>query len=581
MIINSFPNIIYSLSIPDPISKLFYISIKINKIPALINEIIFKLPVWRSGRYLIFDFAGSVQEFSAFNHNNEKLNWQKTDKSTWAVKKNGNSIIIKYKVYANEINLRTKGIEANHAFVNGAAVFMYAEKFQKKPILLNIKPYKNWQVTTGLDNYNNSKNTFYAPNYNYLIDCPIEIGMHKNYEFYVEGKKHTICFYGSANYNINQIINDFTIIIKKNYEFWKWIPYEHYTFIIHCTPYSGGGTEHINSTVVGVKPSAFESAERYMNFLRLISHEFFHTWNVKQLKPAGLTPYDWSKENYTSELWIAEGATSYYDRLIITRTKQSKSEIFFQQIEKWVEDDYTRPGNRIQSLAECSFDAWIKFWKHSENQYYSETDYYLKGAYVSMLLDLEIRYSSKNKYSLDDVFRYMLKKFPLDIKGYKNDNFKSACEKFANKKLDNFFMNYVYGTKKINWNKYLSYAGLDININDSVFKAVLGLHCIKSGDKIIVIKVLKNSSAHKAGILPKDQLIAFNDKKLNFEIAEKFISDMKYNEKLKITYIRNNSLSNCSLVKEQYNIPKYSVSKKVNPTKLQKSIYEKWLETNW
>ena len=568
----------YTVSMPEPSTHFFHVKIELKNISVSQKNIELKMPAWRSGRYFIFDFSGGVQEFTAVNEKGKSLKWVMTDKSTWLIERSGNSVIVNYKVFANDFLSRTRGLDAEHAFINNLAVFMFAPKFYNKPLTLKVIPYDNWHVTTGMDNYNNEPNTFYAPNYDYFADCPLEIGTQTDFSFDVRGIKHTISFQGEANYDKQRLIKDFTIIIEKNFDFWGSVPYKHYTFIVHCTPQSGGGTEHINSTVVGVKPQAFDSEAGYESFLRLISHEFFHTWNVKQLKPAGLTPYDWTKENYTSELWIAEGGTSYYDGLMLVRTGHMSVENFYKEIANGVADERRRPGNKIQPVAHSSFEAWVKFWKRSANSYNSESDYYSKGSHVCIALDMEIRNSSKNEYSLDDVFPYMFKKFPLDVKGYTNDDFRKACEKFAGKSLKQFFEDYVYGVKQIEWEKYLGYAGLVLTHSDSVITPIVGLKCSKNENKIVVEEVIAGSSAEKAGLQSGDEIISVDGSRLSYEDAEKRIKELKIGDKITLTVFRNNRLTEAKLSMEEIKLSNYKVELTQSPTALQKKIYEKWLE---
>lgn len=566
----------YTISMPAPGTHLFHVKILFKQLPKN-GKLVLKMPAWRSGRYFIFDFAGGVQEFSAVNEKNNTLAWQKTDKLTWQIDTKGKEVTVEYKVFGNEFLQRTRGLDTEHAFINNTAVFMFSPLLYKKQLTLKVVPFENWHVTTGMERVENDENKFYAPNYDYFADCPLEIGTQDDFSFDVNGIKHTVSIFGNANYDKERLIKDFTTIIKKNFEFWGKVPYEHYTFIVHCTPQSGGGTEHINSTVVGVRPQQFESEEGYTNFLRLISHEFFHTWNVKQLKPAGLTPYDWTRENYTSELWIAEGATSYYDGLMLLRTGQMTRDDFYKEITKGAEDERRRPGNLIQSAAESSFDAWIKFWKRSQNSYNSESDYYAKGSYVCLVLDLEIMHSSGAKHYLDDVMKYMFNKYPLDVKGYTNEDFRRACEKYASTSLKQFFADYVYGTKPVEWERYLEYAGLELLRSDEVIKPVAGLFCHKNGEKIIVQEVLAGSSAERAKIMPGDEIIAMDGVKLTYDEAERKITALKKGDKVKLSLFRAEKLMEHIISMEELNITNYSLRPVENPNKLQQEIFAKWV----
>ena len=572
----------YTLAMPEPSTHYFKAGLEISGLED--NYIDLILPVWRPGRYYIFDFASGIQEFTAKDMNGKQFKWHKTNKFTWHIeaagKKSLNKINVSYKVYADEFEMRTRGLDEEHAFVNGTSVFMYSEKYRKIPVSLRVIPYGDWHVTTGLDNLNGKEFEFSAPNYDYLIDCPLEIGNQKDYSFDVDGKEHIISFFGKADYDIEKLKKDFSKIIKKNYEFWGNVPYEKYIFIIHCTPKSGGGTEHINSTVIGIRPSDFENEELYKHILRLVSHEFFHTWNVKQMRPKGITPFDFTGENYTEELWIAEGGTSYYDGLMLLRTKQVTLDDFFKEISDAVKDERTRPGYKIQSLAESSFDAWIKFWRRNQNSYNSQSDYYKKGSYLSLILDLEIMHGSKNKHSLDDVYKTLCENYPIGS-GYTNSDFIKICEKYSGHSLRNFFDDYLYGTKPINWEKYLNYAGLNPVRVDSTFLPETGVVITEFEGRIYTSNVLPGSLAERFGLELDDEIIAIDGIKADYKTAEIKLSELKPGEEVRLTVFHNKVIKNVTLRQNEKDIQNYRIEKEKNPDALQKSIYEKWLGIKW
>jgi predicted metalloprotease with PDZ domain len=330
-----------------------------------------------------------------------------------------------------------------------------------------------------------------------------------------------------------------------------------------------------------VKPQDFENEDTYKNFLRLISHEFFHTWNVKQMRPKGLTSYDYTKENYTEELWIAEGGTSYYDGLMILRTGQYSFEDFFNEITKAVENDRRRPGNKVQSLAESSFDAWVKFWKGTQQNYNAETDYYKKGADVSLILDLEIRNRSVNKYCLDDVFRRMYEIFPLGGAGYTNEDFMNICGELCGGSFGEFFDDYVYGTEPIEWEKYLSIAGLDLKSNDSTVIPVVGLVLSDTAGRVVINKVLPGSSAEGAGLNAEDEIIAIDGDKADYVTVEKKLKELKADEKVEISVFKENKLKKVIIKLEDRKITKYHLQKITEPSELQKSVFENWFGIKW
>jgi predicted metalloprotease with PDZ domain len=575
------PRIEYTLGMSKPSTHLLEVGMSLENLPASDQALDVVLPVWRSGRYVIFDFAGGVQEFTAKNAGGKSLSWKKTDKTTWRVQTDGApSVRISYKMYANEFHLRTKGLNDEHAFVDPMSTFMYVEKYRSLPLTLTVLPYKNWKVTTGLDEARGVKNKFWAPNYDYFIDCPLEVGTQKEFTFTVDGKLHVIMIYGEGNYDAEVLKTDIGKIVTANKEFWGNLPYERYIFMMHLNPQGGGGTEHINSTIMGVRPFIFRNHETYRSFLGLVSHEFFHTWNVKQLRPAGLSPYNLTGENYSEEFWIAEGTTSYYGSLLLVRIGQISVPRYLETIGSYVQNDRRRPGNTLQSLSEASFDAWIKHWRGNQQSYNSETDYYDKGLHVSLLLDLEIRNRSENKHSLDDVMKAMYQRFPPGG-GYTVHDFQTVAEEFTGSSLKVFFEEYVHGTIPLDWEKHLGYAGLTLMESKNDDRAFLGITTSESAGTTRITRVVTGSPAYDAGLDINDELLAFNGWKVNHSNWQSRLNEFKPGEKLKVSLFRAERLREIEITLRSDPTPLYYIAKVETATDLQKRIYESWLKTQW
>ncbi len=559
----------------NPQSHLFEVEITVNDFTS--NTIEFHMAAWRTGRYMIFDFSGGVQEFFASDGKGNPLPFKKTDKDTWRIEKGtGRSVTVSYKVYANEFNTRTRELNSDHAFVDPLAVFMYVEELKNSPLELTVFPFSDWKVTTGLDDVPGKQFSYRAPNFEYFGDCPMEIGTHKDFEFFVDGKKHIISIFGEGNWNSDTLINDFTRLIIVNKEFWGDLPYNKYIFMIHCQPNAGGGTEHINSTIMGVRPFIFSNPAAYKVFLGLVSHEYFHTWNVKQLRPKAIAPYDFSKENYSEEFWVSEGATSYYDDLLLVRAKYFDARSYFDNIAQMVNNDRSRYGNSIQSLTESSFDAWVKYWRGKQNSQNAESDYYGKGSHVSLLLDLEIRHRSKNEHSLDDVLRTMLKRFPR-TKGFVNKDMLKICEELGGGSFEDFFAHYLNSTAPLPWEQTLAYAGLEIFLKDSTKKIGLGISTQDFGEKTRISNVTPGSPGAKAGLDFNDEIVALNGYRIRSSDLNDRLASMKEGEGITITIFRNDKLKEISLSLEYFGSPNYTVKKTSKPTPLQKKIYESWL----
>jgi predicted metalloprotease with PDZ domain len=409
------PRVLYTLAMSKPSTHLFEVSMKVESLPPQ-QTLDFLLPVWRPGMYRVLDLAGGIQEFAAYDGDDRPLRWQKIDKSDWRVEANGTSVvIIRYKVYANEFYQRTRGLNDEHGFVDGTAVFMYLESCRNTPLMLEVQPFHGWHVTTGLDG---AGNRFHAPSYDYFVDCPLEVGTQRDFEFTVDRVPHVLSISSEGNWTADTLIRDISKIVKAQKDFWGEFPYKRYVFLVECLPNPTGATEHMNSTIIHTSPFIFKNPDWYRNFLGNVSHEYFHTWNVKQLRPKGMDPYKFQSENYSNELWVAEGTTSYYGNLFMERLGFVKPDKFVSDIAGAVQTDRQQPGNSVQPPSDASFDSWVKGSRGQESAYNFESDIYQRGANVSGILDLQIRKMSGNKHSLDDVMKEMYKRFPLTGSGY-------------------------------------------------------------------------------------------------------------------------------------------------------------------
>ncbi len=575
------PSIEYSLGMSKPWTHLLEVEVTFSGLPQKTSSLNLLMPVWRTGRYVVFDFAGGVQEFSAVDGNGRTLAWSKADKSTWRIEKQqSTAVTARYKVYANEFGMRTRGLNDQHAFVDGCAVFMYIEQYRHLPLTLTVVPFRNWHVTTGLDTMPGERFKFSAPDFDHLLDCPLEIGNQKDFEFEVEGKKHVLTIAGEGNYDADTLVNDIATIVKANKEFWGDLPYERYVFMLHLSA-DGGGTEHINSTIMQTRPFVFKNRGSYRGFLGLVSHEYFHTWNVKQLRPAGISPYDYMKENYVKELWLAEGTTSYYGGLLLVRTGFIPDSLYLDGIAASVQGDRQRPGNRIQSPSESGFDAWIKLWKGNQQAYNSESDYYDRGSDVSFILDLEIRQRSGNRHSLDDVMRTLYKRFPMSSKGYTNDDVQKTAEEFAGRSLKKLFDEHVDGTTPIDWERYLGYAGLVLQAKDSERKPWLGILTSDQAGTARISRIIAGSPAYDAGLNYGDEVAALNGYRVRSAELQERIAEFKGGEKVRLTIFRNDKLREFDITLRLQDVPAYKIVKVEKPTKLQKAIFESWLKTTW
>lgn len=566
----------YSVSFEKPYTHYCEVEIILSEISR--DTVEFSMPVWTPGSYLLREFAKNVECVKAENMEGERINITKINKNSWLLDtKNQKGIKFEYKIYCNELTVRTSEIIARHAFLSNAGIFMRASGFEKSKHILNINLPSEWtKISTGLKK---ESNTIYsAENYDEFIDSPVEIGNQEILEFDIENIKHFIVLSGKGNYNKDILINDFKKITLEEIKLLGGdIPYKDYTFIIHLVEKGGGGLEHLNSFVVQFARWGFTDEKLYKKFLGLVSHEFFHLWNVKRIRPEALGPFNYESENYTKELWVAEGWTSFYDNLILRRCSILNNEEYFKFLEIEINDIMRFEGRFHQSLEESSFDTWIKFYRKDENYNNRQISYYTKGALAALMLNLEIIKSTEAKNSLDDALRMLYEDYKSDrSKGYTDGRVKEVCETVCEKNLDEFWEKYIKGKDDLPLNEFLNYAGLKlVNENESL-KVSFEMEYKSEGGKIIIIKVYEGGSAYESGLNVNDELISVNGIRMDGELMKTFIKNYNENDLVDCIINRNGIIENLQ-VKLLKPLPKYKISETEEKTINQIRIFEKWI----
>ena len=458
------PKLSYTLSTPNPQTHYFEVEMRLQDFKDKFIDV--KMPVWAPGSYLVREFPKNVESFTA-RAGSENIRSEKIDKNTWRIYAGKNrDLKVNYKVYAFELTVRTSFVDEMHAYLNGSSVFMYLAKYKDLPSEITVVPYANWnQISCSLPTVGGDKWKLRADNYDILADSPMEIGTHKILNFEANGVPHEVAMFGESNYNETKIVTDMKRIAEECAKVFGENPVKgKYVFIIHNTLSGGGGLEHLNSTTLQVSRWGYQPESNYNNFLALVAHEYFHLWNVKRLRPQPLGPFNYDEENYTTLLWVSEGCTSYYDDILVCRAGFIKPERYLEIMGSAITNVENTPGVRVQTLAESSFDAWIKSYRPNENSKNAEISYYSKGALIGMLLDLEIMSQTKGAKTFDDVFRDMYQKYYKKLnRGFTEAEFKTELEQTAGIKLDSFFRDYIHGTVKPDYAKYLAYAGVRLN----------------------------------------------------------------------------------------------------------------------
>jgi len=539
-----------------------------------------KMPVWAPGSYLIREFAKNVEGFSAKDHNGKELPVTKTDKNTWRIDtKKGEKISVNYRVYAFEVSVRTSFVDAAHAFLSPTGIFMYPGGQIREASTITINPIKSWnKISTGLENVKGKSNTFYAPDFDVLYDSPIEVGTQDVFEFTAAGVKHEVAMVGGGNYDKDRLKRDMAKVVEEETRIFGVNPNKRYVFIVHNYNSGGGGLEHINSTVLGATRFGYSNENTYKGFLSLVAHEYFHLWNVKRLRPQALGPFDYDKENYSANLWIAEGFTAYYDNLVVRRADFHTPEKYLDLVAGEINLVENQPGNRVQPVSEASFDAWIKQYRPNENSKNSGISYYNKGALVALVMDLEIINATKGEKSLDNVMKAMYDEYYTKKgRGYTDAEFKSMAEKIAGKSFDKIYTDYVNGTKAIDYKQIFDYAGLSIeNTAAQKNEPFLGVSTSQKDGKITITYVSRNSSAWIDGLNVNDEIIGIDGYRVGD--VDKTVALMKVGDKITVLVSRDGILKNIEVNLIKNPTLKYKIAPIENPTSLQMKVRSKWLD---
>lgn len=599
------PRITYTISLLQPHTHLYDIQIDVDTQAA--DAVEFIMPSWTPGSYMIREYARNVQEFHA-KANGHSCTWHKTAKDAWQVVTAGaEQLTVHYRVYANELTVRTSHLDDSHGYFNGGSVFMYVNGRSVEPLTLRVITPAGWQVTTGLEPLLQdvhqaapvqapaavATHLFMAADYDELVDCPVECGTHRLLTFTVDGREHRIAIWGHGNEDTARIVADSQRIVEVQRDLFGSLPYGHYTFLLHLTDGRAGGLEHRNSASNMVDRWIFQPSKSYERFLSLTSHEFFHVWNVKRIRPAVLGPFDYRRENYTHLLWIAEGITSYYDDLFLRRAELLTPERYLERVAEKIVTLQSQPGRHLQSLAQSSFDAWIKLYRPDENSANSSISYYLKGSLVMLLLDLLLLQRTGARCSLDDVMRALYARYGGDTVASiyagsglaEEDEFFSVVEAVAGTaagSFRSFYEQYIAGTAELPYDDVFAAAGLRLawgyrDNGATTAPAWLGLSTRTERGRLVVATVRADGPAYAAGINTGDELLALNGWRIDEAGLAARLRERRAGDLVQLTFFRGSRLRQLDVVTVRAPFDQLQIIPVAEPTAAQRQILQRWL----
>ena len=505
--------VVYCVEARDVNTHLFDISLTIAE-PQAQQRV--SLPVWIPGSYLVREFSKQLQHLTA-QQGRTKLVARQLDKCTWQIDCNpGKPLVLRYQVYAHDNSVRTAWLDASRGFFNGTSICLKVEGKESTAHQLELvmpEKIKGWSAVTGLVVQKINKHgwgTYCAADYDELVDCPVELGAFWSGTFTACGVPHRFVVAGALpGFDGARLLADTKKICEEEICFWhgsKKPAIANYLFMLNAVDDGYGGLEHRNSTALICNrkdlPRLGEPkvSDGYTTLRGLISHEYFHTWNVKRLRPAEFERYDYTQENYTELLWFFEGFTSYYDDLLLRRAGLLDTAGYLKLLNKTINQVMQTPGTRVQSVAQASFDAWVKYYRQDNNTPNATVSYYTKGALVALCFDLTLR--SEGHTTLDEVMRALwlrCKAGPM-----READFSAVLQSLAKRSFDAELKTWVHGKGELPLRELLTQHGVAVHDDPAQLAQRLGIR-VSETQGVVIKTVLSGGAAEKAGFAAGDE----------------------------------------------------------------------------
>ena len=559
----------YSIRPADPAAHLFEIRLTVATPDPQGQE--FAIPAWIPGSYMVRDYARHVVSVRAESDGRD-VGLTKLDKSRWRAAPTDRELTLVLEIFAHDESVRGAHLDTTHAFFNGTCVFPAVVGQEESECELEIEPPekpvgKQWRVATAMRRMDAEPYGFgryHAADYDELIDHPVEIGELSIGEFEANGVPHAIAIRGDTRVDMARLCHDLQTICEQHMSLLG-VPadLDRYLFLLNAPGTGYGGLEHrwssANICSRDNLPAKGDEgvSDEYRTLLGLLSHEYFHLWNVKRMKPAAFVPYDLSRETHTELLWVFEGVTSYYDDLALVRSGLISVESYLELVGQAVTRVLRGAGRRRQSVAESSFDAWTKFYKQDANAANSIVSYYAKGSLIALSIDLKLRSETGGEASLDDVMRVAWDRWGETGAGMPEDGFEKLCAEVSGLDIGDFLDAAVRGTGELPLEPLLGSHGITYQLrratgskdkggkaagNGALPDAWLGADLINRDGRTVFSVVHNGGPAEIAGVSPGDELVALDGLRISFAGAEARTRRYKPGDRSKLTVFRGDEL---------------------------------------
>ena len=583
----------YELGFEHPSTHLMDVTIRATGLEGATAD--FAMPDWAPGSYYIQNYAVNVQRFRAAGPNGKDLAWRKTDSQTWHIElKGANTATIQYQVFGDTLRNNQAQYDEQHAFIGGPSVWMYLVGGKDRPIELTIAVPTGWKVATGMEH--TSDHTFQAENYDWFADAPLEISDFAEKKFQVMGTTyHVIVHDVESGQDFSKFTADTQKFVEQVVPIFASVagtasqaaPFKDYYFLFHIWPGTGGGLEHLNSTQINFQKDwndespAENYGTQYELKLFVASHEFFHAWNVKRLRPRPLGPFDYTQMVHTPSLWVSEGLTSYYGALALVRAGLITPQHYLDVIGKLLTKFDAEPGRSERSIEDTSWDTWfpnagvVQQKTNLTNTWYS---YYDGGQVMGHILDFAIREKSNNQNSLDDWMRLLYSRYALPKSGFEPEDPIRAASEVAGGDLSDVFARYISGKDAIPYEKYFAYAGIAVTSKVDSSKPWIGIEIKKGEGGLYTIRnVIPGSPAEKAGLDVDDVIFAIDDRAVGAGGPAEAVSAHKPGDVVHILVMRLRRVQDLPVTIGSNPHPVYTLKPMEHPSAKQKAIYTSWL----
>jgi predicted metalloprotease with PDZ domain len=569
----------YIVSCPQPSSHLIDIHFIIENNACDLLRV--QLPAWRPGRYELGNFAKNIQRWEALDSKGKKLQAHKVTKDCWEIQTEGNTEIhIKYNYYAAQLDAGACWLDEKQLYINGVHCFLYVHDRIQEPCHLHLLLPESYEVATGLEK--KGLHVFHADSFHTLVDCPLIAGASLQHNSYmVEGTAFHIWFQGECRPNWERILPDFSAFTREQLLTMGDFPFSEYHYLIQVLPTRFyHGVEHYNSTVIAIGPGySLMKKEVYQDFTGVNSHELFHAWNIKSIRPAEMQPYDYTRENYSRLGYVAEGVTTYYGDLFLVRSGVYTEEQYFSELNQRLQRHFDNYARFTMPVAEASFDTWLDGYVPGIPD--RKTSIYDEGCLCALMVDLLIRRHTGSARSLDDVMRTLYTDFGKKQRGYTEQEYRKIVNDTAGASLDSVFDNYIYGVSDYRplLEEVLSFAGcvLEKSPAKTVTENFFGFRHAQEGNVTKVIAVAPGSAASVAGLSKDDEIIGINGCKVENNLNDwcsYFLEDEITLEAVSTKKIRKISLRKG----DSTWYPRYSVIRVTAPDAEQQEFFSNWLK---